>query len=152
MVQTVNLTTESAQTVSDVMFDPIAVVERPAHLAAAAYLMQQNETAAIVVIDNEGSREPVGIITARDIVRAVAHGGNPAEEHVQAWETPKPESVRPDTPLDKALDLMVDKHFLQLPVVNNEQRLVGMVDLFCVAHERRITASEPAAGAARGDG
>jgi CBS domain-containing protein len=137
MVKTVNPTTESAETVSDVMFDPIVVVERPAHLAAAAYLMQQNETPAIVVIDNASSREPVGIITARDIVRAVAHGGNPAEEHVQTWETPKPEFVRPDTPLREALDLMVDKGYLQLPVVNGDQRLVGMVDLFSLARERR---------------
>jgi CBS domain-containing protein len=118
------------------MFDG-AVIERGAHLAAAAYTMRHARTPELIVVDDEASRTPVGIITAYDIVRAVAHAGNPAEETVVHWQSPTPTSVRPETPLLDALDLMLEQTRPQLPVVDVDHELVGVVDLFHIGRALR---------------
>jgi len=136
MTKSRNPAVETELTVADVMFEAVTVVERPAHLAAAAYLMQNLHTPALIVIDND-SRKPVALITGRDIVRAVAHGINAADETVAAWETPDPLSVRPQTTVTEAVDLMLDSGYPQLPVVDDAHTLVGMIDLYHYARAVR---------------
>jgi CBS domain-containing protein len=130
--------TATGRTVSDVMFDPAAVIEHAAHLAAAAYLMRHLHTPGLIVVDDEGSRRPVGSITAFDIVRAVSHASDPSEATVAEWQSAKPTSVHPETPLRDALDLMLDDAPQpHLPVVDGRGNLVGVVDLIHIARVAR---------------
>jgi CBS domain-containing protein len=125
------------RTVSDLMSDPGAVVERSAHLAAAAYLMRHTQRPALIVVDGEPSHTPVGIITAFDIVRAVSHAGDPSVETVAAWESANAKFVRPETPLREAFDLLLDETPPHLPVVDDDDKLVGVIDLIRVARAVR---------------
>jgi CBS domain-containing protein len=43
-------------------------------VAAAAYLMNRVGATALVVLDGQGSGQPVGIITKADVARAMAAG------------------------------------------------------------------------------
>jgi CBS domain-containing protein len=119
----------TGRTVSELMSEPGAVVERSAHLAAAAYLMRHTHRPELIVVEDQASRTPVGTITSFDIVRAVSHAGDPSEETVGAWESPDAKVVHPGTPLREALDLMLDQTLPFLPVVDDDNELVGVIDL-----------------------
>src|SRR4051794_2711927 len=127
----------TVRTVSELMSEPGAVVERSAHLAAVAYLMRHAHRPALIVVEDEASPTPVGTITAFDIVRAVSHAGDPSEETVGAWESPNAKVVHPGTPLREALDLMLDQIQPHLPVVDDDNKLVGVIDLIHVTRALR---------------
>lgn len=137
MVKPHSPATETGQTVSDIMMDPEPVVEQSAHLAAAAYLMRHAHRPELVVVDDEASRTPVGIITAFDVVRAVSHASDPSGATVAQWQSPKPNSVRPETPLLDALNLMLEEPQPHAPVVDDEGTLVGVIDLIGLARAIR---------------
>jgi CBS domain-containing protein len=59
---------------ADVMQPVPTTVEPEAHLAAAAYLMRQAAASALVVLRDERTRTPVGIVTDTDVAHAVADG------------------------------------------------------------------------------
>jgi CBS domain-containing protein len=60
--------------VADVMRAAATTVEQNAHAAAAAYLMKRADADALVVLDDDRTRQPIGLITEADIVQAVADG------------------------------------------------------------------------------
>ena len=72
-----------------------------------------------------------GILTSRDIVRAVAGRVHPSEARVREWMSAAPVSAAPDLPADEAARLMVKGGFHHLPVTEDE-RPVGVVGLRAV--------------------
>jgi CBS domain-containing protein len=129
--------TATRQTVSDVMRDPEPVVEQSAHLAAAAYLMRHARRPELVVVDDETSRTPIAIITSFDVVRAVSHASNPADTTVGEWQSAQPKVVGPDTPLLDALDLMLEQTQPHVPVVDDDGKVIGLIDLLRLAQAIR---------------
>lgn len=69
-----------------------------------------------------------GILTSRDIVRAVAGRVHPSEGRVREWMSEAPTTASPDLPIDEAARLMVNGGFHHLPVTADE-RPVGVVGL-----------------------
>jgi CBS domain-containing protein len=69
-----------------------------------------------------------GILTSRDIVRAVADRVHPSEGTVREWMTERPATAPPDMPVEDAARLMMNGGFHHLPVVE-EGRPVGVVGL-----------------------
>ena len=69
-----------------------------------------------------------GIVTSRDIVRAVAERVHPSEGRVREWMTASPATATPDFPIDDAARLMLEGGFHHLPVTDDE-RPVGVVGL-----------------------
>lgn len=138
MAESQSSTTMTGRTVSDVMTDASAVIEHDAHLAAAAYLMRHLHTPGLIVVDDEVSRRPAGSITAFDVVRAVSHAGDPSEATVAQWQSAEPPIVHPETPLRDALDLMLDDTPQpHLPVVDDQGKLVGVIDLIHITRALR---------------
>jgi len=70
----------------------------------------------------------IGIVTSRDIVRAVAERVHPSEGTVREWMTASPATAAPDLPIDDAARLMIEGGFHHLPVTEDE-RPVGVVGL-----------------------
>jgi CBS domain-containing protein len=60
-------------TVAEVMQPPLTTVKKDDHVAAAAYLMKHAGAAALVLVD-EWTDQPLGVITEADIAHAVADG------------------------------------------------------------------------------
>ncbi|WP_170225751.1 CBS domain-containing protein [Pseudonocardia cypriaca] len=106
---------------------PPATIEPEAHLAAAAYMIEHLHDPALVVVDDD-TREPVAMITAAEITRAVAHGRSPEDTRVSQVVTAKPVTVRADAVAEDAARLMLSHGIRHLPVVEG-RRLVGMVEL-----------------------
>jgi CBS domain-containing protein len=77
-----------------------------------------------------------GILTSRDIVRAVAARVHPSEARVRDWMSDAPVTAERDLPIDEAARLMLQGGFHHLPVTENE-RPVGVVGLRSVVSSLR---------------
>src|SRR3954451_802147 len=116
-------------TVGEVMRPPATTVETQAHLAAAAYLMKRSHDNALVVVSDDDTRRPLGIITDADVSQAVADGRNPEQVRISELHIGRQlATVEPDTPTDTALRRMldIDAHHL---VVVRDGGSVGIVDM-----------------------
>ena len=86
--------------------------------------MVDRDVGAVLVM--EGA-ELLGILTERDVLRAVA-AGIEAETVVSDWMTRDPETMGPDDTTQHAAVLMIHGGFRHLPVVD-EGELVGILSL-----------------------
>jgi len=111
--------------VADYMSRELLVIEPEAGLAAAASLMAQRHVGSVLVVAGGSLR---GIFTERDIVRAVSQDVMAMHEPVSDWMTSAPLTVAPETPIDEARDLMLERHFRHLPVTRGDE-LLGMISM-----------------------
>ena len=74
----------------------------------------------------------IGILTERDVLRAVAGRVHSSEATVREWMTPDPVTVSQDTTAEEAAQIMLEKDFRHLPVVEGE-RAIGVVSIRDVA-------------------
>ena len=122
-------------TVGDVMSRNLLTVEPATELRQAAERMSERGVGAILVLSGD---HVSGILTERDVLRAVATG--PVEgTHVAAWMTRDPETVDVSESTGQAAALMIHGGFRHLPVVE-EGKIVGIVsirDLIKVALDDR---------------
>ena len=115
-------------TAADVMQPAITTVEPAARLAAAAYLMRQAGSSVLVVLKDEATRAPIGIVTDADVAHAVADGRSIEDTRVQDVLHGPPITVRPEAAIKQATETMLAAGVRHLPVVD-ERGLVGMLDL-----------------------
>ncbi len=105
-------------------------------LSQVAELMEAEEVGVIPVVEGE---QLAGLITDRDIVvRAIAKGkdprGMPAREVASREQLV---TVAPNDNLSHALQLMAQHQVRRLPVVDEENRLVGVVSQADIALKAR---------------
>jgi CBS domain-containing protein len=122
------MTGASGITAADVMRPALTTVEASAHLAAVAYLMKHANETALVVIDEEQAKRPIGLITDADISDAVADGKDVNEVRIFDLMTSDPTVITASTSIHEAARIMVTGHFRHLPVVA-DNRLVGLIDI-----------------------
>jgi CBS domain-containing protein len=95
-------------------------------LADAATRMRENQVGSLVVLD--GDRLD-GILTERDLTRAIAEGADPETIRVADYMSEWPVSVRPDTDVHEAVLAMLELECRHLPVVAADGHVVGMVSI-----------------------
>jgi len=120
-------------TVGDAMTKDVLTVDPSATIGEAAEKMQAANVGAIVVL--EDLVRIVGIISERDLMRAVASRARAAEARVRQWMTADPVTVEPELTIDEALGIMFGHHFRHLPVVK-DGRPLGIVSLRDLARWR----------------
>jgi CBS domain-containing protein len=81
---------------------------------------------AVVVV--EDMARIVGIVTERDILRAVAQRVRAAEARVRQWMTESVVTIEPETTVEDAAEMMFERNFRHLPVMK-DGRLLGIVSL-----------------------
>jgi CBS domain-containing protein len=118
----------AAATAADVMRPALTTVEANAHLAAAAYLMKHAGETALVVIDEEQAKRPVGLVTDADIARAVADGQDVNEVRIRDLMTTEPIIVAATASIQEVARSMVTRQLRHLPVVS-DVGLVGIIDI-----------------------
>lgn len=104
--------------VADVMRPPLTTADQHDHAAAAAYLMKHAGASALMVLDAH-TAQPIGIITERDIARAVADGKGLDEIRIHDLMTARPTVINPATSIRDAAKLMTRGNFRHLPVRRN---------------------------------
>ena len=115
-------------TAADVMRPALSTVEPEDHAAAAAYLMRHAKATALVVVDDERAKRPLGLITEADIVRAVADKKDLEQIRIRDLMTRDPTVITADTSVREAAESMLVGHFRHLPVVG-DAGLIGIVDI-----------------------
>jgi CBS domain-containing protein len=113
--------------VSDLMARHVEFIEPDATVQDAAALMGELDVSALPI----GTAEDLkGVITDRDILyRVVAEGKDPRRTTVLQVSTRNVFSCRPDDPLSAAMDLMASQNVRRLPVLDDDQRVVGWLTL-----------------------
>lgn len=112
--------------VKDAM-SPISAIVGPEHtLRQAAKRMVQHRTGAAVVLD--GSLPGPAVVTERDLLRAVAAGGDPAVALVEQHMTGEVVTAAPDWPIADAATLMV-KHGVRHVLVFDGSELAGILSM-----------------------
>jgi CBS domain-containing protein len=114
-------------TLSEVMARDVITIEPEDTIGHAAEKMVQHGVSAIVVSDSPYSKL-IGIVTERDLTRAVAGRVHTSEARVREWMTPDPETVAETTDPVEAVQIMLDGGFRHLPVVEGE-RAIGIVSI-----------------------
>ncbi|HEX3290165.1 MAG TPA: CBS domain-containing protein [Gaiella sp.] len=109
--------------VSEIMTPDVLGLDPATSLVEAARRMNERRVGAVVV--TEGDRL-VGIVTERDVLRAVATGA--VDGPVADAMTRSPETIAPDESAGQAAALMIHGGFRHLPVVDGVD-VVGMVSI-----------------------
>jgi CBS domain-containing protein len=131
-------------TLSDIAKPNFITVAPEDTLGEVAERMTRQNTGAVVVKD---FGKLIGILTERDMLRAMAARVHTSDARVRQWMTADPITAPPDMDLDEAAQIMLDNGFRHLPVVEG-QNVLGVVSLRRVLGGRRQPASEPAPEAA----
>jgi CBS domain-containing protein len=117
--------------VRDVMVTDVVTIEPAATLVDAARMMEQSNVGMLPVRDDGELR---GVITDRDIVvRAVVRNVDASTTPVGDCLTPDLVLAHPDWTTEQAIRAMTHAQIGRLPVVDDDDRLVGVVTLSSLA-------------------
>ena len=118
------------------MLEKIVIAEPQDSLRHLAYLFDQRETHHILVMDG---RDLLGIISDRDLLRSIHPNTfseiasntevNVLNKTANQIMTPKPICITPDKSIIQASEIMLEKRISALPVLNQDQRVIGIVSL-----------------------
>jgi CBS domain-containing protein len=97
-------------------------------VAKAAELMKSKNIGSIPVIENEQTQKLVGIVTDRDLALTIVAVGRDAKStNVDVVMTYKVVSCLADDDLQKALDAMAKQKLRRIPIVDHDNRIVGII-------------------------
>jgi CBS domain-containing protein len=120
--------------ISEVMTSNVRVVSPQDTLQYAAQLMEETDAGLLPVSEND---ELIGTLTDRDItIRAVAKGLPPDETYVSDVMSADAMYVFDDQSIEEAAQDMSDFQVRRLPVLNRDNRLVGIVALADLARNQ----------------
>lgn len=112
-------------------------------VAKAAGLMKSEDVGAIPIIENEQTRVLVGIVTDRDLtLKIVAAGLDTKSTKVESVMTRQVVTCHAKDDLQTALDSMSKNQVRRIPVVNKENKILGIITQADVAtrikHPKRV--------------
>src|SRR6187200_3324280 len=107
-------------------------------LGEVAERMSAQNVGAVIVKD---FGRLIGILTERDLLKAMAARVHTSEARVRQWMTPDPITITPEVPLDEAAQIMLDNNFRHLPVMDGSA-VIGYVSLRRVVGAQQ-SAAEP---------
>ncbi|MGF1455906.1 MAG: cyclic nucleotide-binding/CBS domain-containing protein [Alphaproteobacteria bacterium] len=98
----------------------------------ASRQMTEAGIGCLPVVDAAGHL--VGIVTERDLLnKVISLGKKPGETTVSDVMTAEPKTVTHDTDVSEAAELMGDGNFRHLPVVDADDKVVGMISIRDIA-------------------
>lgn len=105
----------------------LAVVAPGDSVFHALTVMSQNDVGALLVLDGE---QLVGVFSERDYARKIIlHGKTSKETQVREIMSDKVAYVTPSATLDECMALMTEKHFRHLPVLSEDNNVIGMISI-----------------------
>jgi len=110
--------------VRDVMNTDVKTIKKDATIQEAADLMSKYSIGSLIVVVDS---RVIGIITERDILKkVVAAGQDAAQTKVKDIMTEDVIMIGPDTDIEDAAEIMMEKRIKKLPVVS-QHRLIGII-------------------------
>ena len=127
-------------TVADLMTTDVLTVAPEDTIGETAQKMVELGVSSAVVSDYG---RMIGIVTERDLTRAVAGRVHTSEARVRQWMTEDPITAPADTDCEEAAQTMLEHGFRHLPVVDESGSVTGIVSLRRVVAATK-TAPDPA--------
>jgi CBS domain-containing protein len=94
----------------------------------AAQFMSAKRENCVLVLDDDDS--VCGIFTAKDVAFKIVGAGRDAKStNIEEIMTPNPMCARTETSATDALNLMVERGFRHLPVMDENQDIAGVLDI-----------------------
>jgi len=118
-------------TIRDLEPKPAAMLKEMGTIRAAVQLMLDQKLGAILV---ERDGKPVGIFTERDLMRRVVAAGIGLDRAIEEVMTPDPETLGLDDGVAFALNRMVVGGYRNVPIVDENSELVGILSQREVVH------------------
>jgi len=117
--------------VRDIMTRDVEIVSADASLKEAAAKMKKLDVGMIPVCDGDQLR---GMLSDRDItIRATAEGRDPTETKVAEIMSRDIVYCLEDQEVEEAVNLMEARQIRRLPILDQDQRLVGILSLGDIA-------------------
>lgn len=116
----------------DLMSTALICVRETERISAATREMAYAAIRHLPVVDEEGRL--TGIVSSTDLVAAFRKG----DPEVGAIMTRDVRTVRPETPAERAVELMIEEKVNSIPVVGKDRKLVGILtatDFLVVAYQ-----------------
>lgn len=103
-------------------------------VSEAAEMMRKEHIGSVLVVESEQTKKLVGIITDRDLaLKIVADGLDAKSTKVEAVMTYKVVTRRANNNLQKALDSMAKYQLRRIPIVDKDNKILGIIALADVA-------------------
>ena len=97
-------------------------------VAKVAQLMKSKDIGPVPIIENEQTKKLVGIVTDRDLaLKIVAEGRDAKSTKAEVVMTRKVVTCRGEDDVQKALDAMSEHQLRRIPVVDNDNKIVGII-------------------------
>jgi CBS domain-containing protein len=97
-------------------------------VAGVARLMKENDIGPVPIVEDDKSKRLVGIVTDRDLaIKVVAAGRDPQTTPVREVMTTTVITCRVDDDVETALDAMSTQQLRRIPVVEDGNKLVGII-------------------------
>jgi CBS domain-containing protein len=122
-------------TIADIMRPELIEVAPEDTLGEVAERMTAVNVGAVVVKDYG---RLIGILTERDMLKAMAARVHTSEARVRQWMTEDPITAPTDMDVEEAARIMLDNGFRHLPVVDESGRVTGVVSLRRVVAARNV--------------
>lgn len=115
----------AALCVRDIMTQAVVTLAPQRSVPEAITLLAQHRFRHLPVV--EDAQDIVGIVSDRDLLRALTRGTSVDQMTVQEIMKPQVVAVRPETPLSVATTVMLRHRINCVPELDDEQRLCGIV-------------------------
>ena len=111
--------------VRDIMQKNVITIEHDKTVHDAASTLKEKEISFLVIIKDE---KPIGVISERDIVQKVAAEDQKASSiKIEDVMSKKFRWVTPDTPIEDAVQKMLNNNIRRLIILDNDEKLAGVI-------------------------
>jgi len=114
-----------SKAVEDVMQEAPLMVKENSLIVTAAKMMNENKTSFVIVVDD---MNPVGILSEKEITHFLANKNIESKETIESLDYLSAILIRPVISLKEASAMMKSHGVHQLIVVNEENRMIGILD------------------------
>ncbi len=121
--------------VGDILQRPLITIPAGRTLLEAARLMVENNMGLLVISDPKDKTKPAGVISERDIIRAIG-SGRKLDVSVDEVSTKQVITVRASSEVAEAAKAMNRHHIRHVVVVDEQGKLAGVVSMRDLVGER----------------
>ncbi len=114
---------------------PITALEKTS-IKEVVNIMVNKKVSMVIIVDEKNQEKPIGVVTERDIVKAVAKGINMNDPAYKIMSSPVI-TVDADDPIWKVADLM-RSHNIRHLVVTDKGKLYGAISIRDLVYEEMV--------------
>ena len=126
----------------DIMTENPACITPETSARQAARLMEDHDVGSLPVVESEGNRRLVGVVTDRDLALRVLGRGESPEVQVREVMSSTVHCCRAEDGLDEVENAMAKNQVRRIPIVDENNRVLGMVAQADLARERKAVGAK----------